>query len=276
LIEDAEINFQMRDGRLHHDGLRLGFPEIDPEIVVSSCGWIGLDETLDLYVELPSLLKAQGTVRGPTRCHITGTIRDPRISLLSGSPVVEIGQAGLEVGQVGSPVEGTIPMPVRAPDEIIKYMNGGTPMASQVRWRKRIARLAERAPMLNRMRDRLFDNFRSLWQGEGRTWPWAMDIEETNEAILVKAEAPGFEPEEFDLQIYDNAFILKASKKIETKDDKEGKVKEGRQQECYQSVKLPLCINREKVDATYRNGILTVTLMKTVEANPIKVSVKSV
>ena len=38
------------------------------------------------------------------------------------------------------------------------------------------------------------------------------------------------------------------------------------QQECYQSVKLPLGIDPEKVDATYRDGILTVTLLKAAEA----------
>ena len=118
LIEDAES--QTSDCAMVGcimTGLRLGFPEIDPELVVSSRGWIGLDETLDLHVELPSLLKAQGTDQGPTRCHLTGTIRDPKIALLSGSPVVEIGQASREVGQAGgsqpggSPVEGTIPIP---------------------------------------------------------------------------------------------------------------------------------------------------------------------
>jgi HSP20 family molecular chaperone IbpA len=277
LIEDAEINFQMRDGRLYHDGLRLGFPEIDPELVVSSRGWIGLDETLDLHLDLPCLLKAHGLDQGPTRCHLTGTIRDPKISLLTGPPVVESGLPGQSeaVGQAGSFGEGTRPMPVHSPDKLNHCKNGGTPMANSIPWRSRIAGLAEKAPMLNHMRDRLFDNFRSLWQGAEKSWPWGMDVEETKEAILVKAEAPGFEPGEFDLQIQGNELVLKASKKIETK-DQDGKVKEVRHQECRQSVKLPLGINQEMVNATYHNGILTVTLLKATEANGIKIPVKSV
>jgi HSP20 family protein len=154
-------------------------------------------------------------------------------------------------------------------------MNGGTTMVSLIPWRRQNAGLAERAPMLNRMRDRLFDNFRSLWQGDGKRWPWGMDIEETSEAILVKAEAPGFEPGEFDLKIHGNELVLKASKKIETT-DKEGNVKEVRQQECYQLVKLPSGINQEKVDAAYHNGILTVTLLKAAEATGKRIPVKSV
>jgi len=45
----------VRDGRLYHEGLRVGFPDIDPGLVVSSRGSIGADETLDLSVDLPRL-----------------------------------------------------------------------------------------------------------------------------------------------------------------------------------------------------------------------------
>ena len=57
---------------MHHEGLRIGFPEIDPDLVVSSRGSIGLDETLDLHVELPRLDPAQRKEKGPAKCHITG------------------------------------------------------------------------------------------------------------------------------------------------------------------------------------------------------------
>ena len=36
LVEDAEVRFQVRMGRLHYEGLRFGFPELDPDLVVSS------------------------------------------------------------------------------------------------------------------------------------------------------------------------------------------------------------------------------------------------
>jgi HSP20 family molecular chaperone IbpA len=329
LIEDSEINFRMRDGRLHHDGLRLGFPEIDPELVVNLRGSIGLDETLDLHLELPGFFKASRPDSGPIQCHITGTIRDPKISLVGTFLVAEIRLArhSEEAGVASSPEAVSMPTPVRTPEaqprlldaprevdcvndqcettfddagclddsagcsvtkdqaEMLderdlyvsfnSYMKGGTKMASLIPWRTRNGGQAERAPMLNRMGTRLFDNFRSLWPGNGKSWPWGLDIEETEEAILVKVEAPGFEPGDFDLQVRDNELVLKASKKIETK-DKEGKVKEVPQRECYQSVKLPSGINQEKVDATYRNGILTVTFLKTAEANGKKITVKSV
>jgi hypothetical protein len=88
LRADAEIPFQMHNGRLHHEGLRIGFPDIDPELVVSSRGSIGMDETLDLFVELPRLDRALRKELGPARCHITGTISRPKITVENGSLVL--------------------------------------------------------------------------------------------------------------------------------------------------------------------------------------------
>ena len=89
LVDDAEIQFQLRDGRLHHDGLRVGFPEIDPDLVVSSRGSIGADETLDLHLEFPRLRKDKRD-KGPVKCHITGTLSEPKISVPDASLVVQL------------------------------------------------------------------------------------------------------------------------------------------------------------------------------------------
>jgi hypothetical protein len=88
LVADAEIPFEVRDGRMFHEGLRLGFPDIDPALVVTSRGSIGVDETLDLFVELPRLDKALRQQKGPARCHITGTIAKPKVTVEDGSLVL--------------------------------------------------------------------------------------------------------------------------------------------------------------------------------------------
>jgi hypothetical protein len=48
--------------------------------MVASSGSIGLDETLDLHLEVPRLLLKDKRGPGPLRCHITGTVRDPKIA----------------------------------------------------------------------------------------------------------------------------------------------------------------------------------------------------
>ncbi len=89
LVADAEVPFQVRDGRLHHEGMRVGFPDIDPEMVVRSRGSIGLDKTLDLHLELPRLRKDKRDL-GPLKCHITGTLSQPIIAIPDAALVVHL------------------------------------------------------------------------------------------------------------------------------------------------------------------------------------------
>jgi hypothetical protein len=88
LVEESEIQFQVRNGRLYHEGQRIGFPEIDPKLMISSSGSIGLDETLDLNVELPRLDSAPGKAKGSAKCHITGTIANPKMTVENGALVL--------------------------------------------------------------------------------------------------------------------------------------------------------------------------------------------
>jgi hypothetical protein len=88
VVEDAAISFRIRDGRLSYEGLRIGFPGIDPELVVTSRGSIGLDESLDLHLDLPRLDRAKRKAKGPARCHITGTLRNPHIAIQDASFVL--------------------------------------------------------------------------------------------------------------------------------------------------------------------------------------------
>jgi hypothetical protein len=92
LVEESEIHFQVRDGRLHHEGQRIGFPEIDPELMISSRGSIGIDETLDLYLEMPRLRKAKRD-KGPIQCHVTGTLHEPKIDFQNAPLFVRSGMA---------------------------------------------------------------------------------------------------------------------------------------------------------------------------------------
>jgi HSP20 family protein len=132
---------------------------------------------------------------------------------------------------------------------------------------------------LSRMRDefdRLFDRISqqwpSLWEGNG--WRWGLDVRDEENAVVVQAEAPGFEAGDFDLQVSDNRLVLRASKKVETK-GKEGHPTEYREQACYESVTLPLGIDRDNVEAKYHNGVLTVTFPKTAEGKARRVLVKN-
>jgi HSP20 family protein len=165
-------------------------------------------------------------------------------------------------------------------------------MRSLIPWKRKRTDLAKRGEQLfpffpfddfafslSRMRDefdRYFDrmarDFSAFARINGEGWNWGLEVEDEDENVVVRAEAPGFEADDFDVRVEDNRLVLRASKEVETKDEK-GNLREYREQECYDSVSLPTGIDKEKVDAKYHNGVLTVTLAKTAETKAKKIAV---
>lgn len=141
-------------------------------------------------------------------------------------------------------------------------------------------RVDDRPFFLSRMRDefdRMFHRFTRnwphLWEIGGSTWRWDVNLQEKDDALVVTAEAPGFEANDFDIQVEDRRLVMRASRKSEIK-EKEGQRIEER--ECYQSITLPCDISKDKVEATYHNGLLTVTMPKVPEAKGHKVTVQGI
>ncbi len=133
---------------------------------------------------------------------------------------------------------------------------------------------------LSRMRDefdRLCERFTHdlpMLAQEGKGWRWGMEVKDQDNAYLVEAEAPGFEPGDFNIQVRGNQLILRAAHKTEKK-TKEGKVEEFTEQECYESVTLPPGIDENKIAAKYHSGVLTITLPKTEAGKGKKIAVKA-
>jgi HSP20 family protein len=132
---------------------------------------------------------------------------------------------------------------------------------------------------LNRIRDefnRLFEmwpvQWPSAWWHTANWWRWGVEVKDQNDAIVVKAEAPGFEAGDFDIQVLDGRLTMRAERKS-ADNTKEGE--ESSEYTCYHSISLPPGIEREKVEADYRNGILTVKIPKTPEAMGRHVPVSS-
>jgi len=129
--------------------------------------------------------------------------------------------------------------------------------------------------------DRLFDRFAREVELplEGyKAWRWDVDLEDKSEEVVVRAEAPGFKPEDFEIEVRDEMLILHAVKEVkpalkdkEEKKDKE--VKEYAREEFYEAVSLPHPVKVDKVEAKYVNGVLTVTLPKMEDAKGRRVPV---
>ncbi len=128
---------------------------------------------------------------------------------------------------------------------------------------------------LMRIRDEfehLFDRFwPAFWEGRDRSNFWGLDVDERDDSVVVRAEAPGFEPGDFDLQVRGNQLMICASHEQQagTKD----RSYQWSQQALCRTVDLPADVNADKVEASYKNGVLTVTLSKATPSSSRKITV---
>lgn len=121
---------------------------------------------------------------------------------------------------------------------------------------------------LDEMFDRLFARLPAPFE-EGWLTMSGLELEETDEAALVRADAPGFEPSEFNIEVTGNTLKITAEHKVEDADKKSTI-----ERRLSRYVTLPAAVDPEKVEAKYRNGVLEIKLPRTVPAKHRKVEVK--
>jgi HSP20 family protein len=121
--------------------------------------------------------------------------------------------------------------------------------------------------------DRLFREAFSPMFGEGeistRTWAPAVDIYETADNIVLKAELPGVDPKDVEIRVEDNTLFLKGERKFEKEVKEENYHRVERSYGSFaRSFSLPSSIAADKVTAEYKDGLLTLTMPKREEAKP--------
>ena len=114
-------------------------------------------------------------------------------------------------------------------------------------------------------------------RGSGRSWGLAVDMYETNDNLVVKASVPGIKPEQLDVTVQGETLTIKGETQEEQQRE-QGRyhVRERRQGAFSRTLTLPFPIQSDNVQATFDNGVLTLTLPKAEEIRPrnIKVQVK--
>jgi HSP20 family protein len=106
-------------------------------------------------------------------------------------------------------------------------------------------------------------------------WQPAVDIYETADSIVIKAELPDVDQKDIEVRIEDSTLILKGERKHEDEVKKENYHRIERYFGTFQrSFSLPTSINQEKVEANCEKGVLTITLPKKEETKPKQISIK--
>lgn len=108
-----------------------------------------------------------------------------------------------------------------------------------------------------------------------RDWHPAVDIIENRDRYTLNAELPGISKEEVQVTLENNVLTIRGEKKTNA-DQKEGDVHrvERRYGSFERSFTLPAAVDVNKIDAQFRDGVLTLTLPKAEEAKPRAIDVK--
>jgi HSP20 family protein len=127
---------------------------------------------------------------------------------------------------------------------------------------------------LRRELDRLFGDLERAPSFAALNAP-TINFAETDEVLTVRAELPGLSEKDLDISVTANVLTLKAARKVEAP---EGYAVHRRERQSFtftQSYELPTRIDPEKVQASLKQGVLTLTLPKVAEAQPKRVTVSA-
>jgi HSP20 family protein len=127
--------------------------------------------------------------------------------------------------------------------------------------------------------DRVFDRFlEGRWDeipGLGE-WTPNMDISETKDRLVAKVEVPGMDPKDIQISLQENLLTIKGEKRQEKEEKDEHYHRVERAYGVFtRSVRLPVAVDASKVTASFKNGLLTVTLPKTPSAKGTTIPVKA-
>jgi len=106
----------------------------------------------------------------------------------------------------------------------------------------------------------------------------SIDVKEGDKEIIVKAELPGLEEKEIEVLLADDALTIKGEKKEEKEDKGKNYYHMERTYGSFHRViPLPVEVDSKKVEATFKNGVLSVVLPKTekAKASGKKISIKA-
>ncbi len=126
----------------------------------------------------------------------------------------------------------------------------------------------------------LFDRFFDDWDlpslfSEKNEWSPAFDIAENDKEYVVSAELPGIDIKDVEISLSDGILSVKGEKKHEKEDKSEGYHRvERRYGSFHRSFRIPGKVESDKVDASYKDGILKVLLPKAEGTETKKIEIK--
>ena len=106
-------------------------------------------------------------------------------------------------------------------------------------------------------------------------WLPSVDLTETKDKLVVRAELPGLDAQDVDIILTDDILTIRGEKKEEKEEKDEHRYFVERYHGAFErKIKLPTLVKTDKIDATFDKGILTVNLPKSEEAKKKEIRIQ--
>jgi HSP20 family protein len=129
---------------------------------------------------------------------------------------------------------------------------------------------------LHRDMDDLFSTFFGDWPvfSERTVWP-AIDVADSENEIIVKAEVPGCKADDIDISVHGGTLTISGEKKAEEEKKEKGYYHLERSYGSFRrEVGLSADVDPGRIEASCKNGVLTITLPKSEREKAVKVKIK--
>lgn len=105
-------------------------------------------------------------------------------------------------------------------------------------------------------------------------WSPALDLYQNNDNLVAVVELPGMRKEDIEISLHDGTLTISGERKSSSSNNGDKAERTERYFGSFRrSISLPARVDTNKVNATYRDGILTVTMPKAEEAKPKRIDV---
>ena len=132
---------------------------------------------------------------------------------------------------------------------------------------------------LSTLQDQVNRLFESSFKGNSEnsaltTWAPAVDIYETENELVIKAELPEVVEKDIDVRVENNMLTIRGERKFEQSVKEDNYLRVERAYGSFsRSFSLPNTVNTEGIEATYKDGVLKVVLPKRAESKPKQVKI---
>ena len=123
--------------------------------------------------------------------------------------------------------------------------------------------------------DRIFDRPATPYRSE-ENWGLALDVIENEDGYTIKASVPGINADDLEITLEDNVLTIKGE--VESNEDinqEQYHLRERRYGSFSRSVKFPVLVNSDAVEASYDKGVLSLNVPKAEEVKPKRIAIKA-